>query len=43
MTESENQDLSDFSSSYPEIGEVKEQLMKEREEFKMRDYKIDAE
>ena len=39
VSEEKEQDLKQFSGAYPEIGEVKEQLKKERKEFKMREFK----
>ncbi|MFP4229962.1 MAG: antitoxin VapB family protein [Candidatus Nanohaloarchaea archaeon] len=36
---SQSQSLEDLEGSYPEIGEVKEQIEKEREEFHTRDLK----
>jgi len=36
MTE-KNQKLAELCGAYPEIGEVKEQLKEEREEFEMRE------
>lgn len=37
ISDEKEQNLEQFSGAYPEIGEVKEQLMKEREEFEMRE------
>jgi predicted CopG family antitoxin len=34
---SQSQSLEDLEGSYPEIGEVKEQIEKEREQFQTRD------
>lgn len=36
ISEEQEQDLKKFSGAFPEIGEVEEQLEKEREEFEMR-------
>jgi predicted CopG family antitoxin len=36
---SQSQSLEDLEGSYPEIGEVKEQIEKEREQFQTRDLK----
>ncbi len=36
ISEEQEQNLEKFSGSFPEIGEVEEQLKKEREEFEMR-------
>jgi len=34
---SQNQSLKDLEGAYPEIGEIKEQIEKEREQFQSRD------
>ena len=36
ISEEKEQDLEQFSGAFPEIGQVEEQLKKEREEFEMR-------
>lgn len=36
ISDEKDQDLSQFSGAFPEIGEVEEQLSKEREDFGMR-------
>ena len=38
ISDENEQDLEQFSGAFPEIGEVEEELMAEREEFKTRDY-----
>ena len=37
ISENQEQNLKKFSGSFPEIGEVEEQLKKERQKFEMRD------
>ena len=39
ISEEKNQSLEDLEGSFPEIGEVKDKLEKEREEFNTRDFK----
>jgi len=38
ITDEKSQSLEDLEGSYPQIGEVKEQLKNERKEFKTRDF-----
>ncbi|MFB6100100.1 MAG: hypothetical protein ABEK16_02400 [Candidatus Nanohalobium sp.] len=37
-----SQSLEEFEGAFPEIGEVVEQLKQEREEFEMRDFKLES-